>query len=219
MFGTKIHNIFFLQAFNNTEVKHTMSHFDNYFKSMQSSVELPIDTDKALKKFNYILHSVCKGSLKIKQAKPIKRNKSSRHKKWFDKDLASMHSELVRKSKLYSNFPNDPIIRGPFFKFRKIYSKCCKQKYKSFRTSIVNKLNSLHDTDPNAYWKLLKDLQDDKQSDQSEKISSEQWVNYFSKLFSIDEKYGPQNKYFEKLLTMSEKSKSFSALDFRITDK
>lgn len=133
MFGTKIHNIFFLQAFNNTEVKHTMSHFDNYFKSMQSSVELPIDTDKALKKFNYILHSVCKGSLKIKQAKPIKRNKSSRHKKWFDKDLASMHSELVRKSKLYSNFPNDPIIRGPFFKFRKIYSKCCKQKNKHYK--------------------------------------------------------------------------------------
>lgn len=119
-----------------------------------------------------------------------------------------MHSKLVRKSKLYSNFPNDPIITG----------SCCKQKYKSFSTSVINKLNSLHDTDSNAYWKLLKELQDDKQSDQSEKISSEQWVKHFSKLFSIDEKFGPKNKYFEKLLTMSEKSKTFSALDFRITD-
>lgn len=152
----------FLKAFNNTEAKRTMSYFDNYIKSMQSPVELPIDTDKPLQKFNDKLHSVCKGSLKIKQAKPIKRNKSSRHRKWFDKDLASMHSELVRKSKLYSNFPNDPIIRGSFFKFHKIYSKCCKQKYKSFRTSVINKLNSLHDTDPNAYCKLLKELQDDK---------------------------------------------------------
>lgn len=47
----------------NTEAKRTMSHFDNYIKSMQS----PVDTDKALQKFNDILHSVCKGSLKIKQ--------------------------------------------------------------------------------------------------------------------------------------------------------
>lgn len=128
-------------------------------------------------------------------------------------------TEFVRKSKLYSNFPNDPIIRGSFFKFRKIYSKCCKQKYKSFRTSIINKSNFLNDTYPNAYWKLLKDLQDDKQFDQFEKISSDQWVNHFSKLFSFDEKFGPQNKYFEKLLIISEKSKTFSALDFRITDK
>lgn len=86
-----------------------------------------------------------------------------------------MHSKLVRKSKLYSNFPNDPIITG----------SCCKQKYKSFSTSVINKLNSLHDTDSNAYWKLLKELQDDKQSDQSEKISSEQWVKHFSKLALI----------------------------------
>lgn len=41
----------FLQAFNNTEAKHTMSHFDNYIKSMQR----PVDTDKALQKFNDII--------------------------------------------------------------------------------------------------------------------------------------------------------------------
>lgn len=54
------------------------------------------------------------------------------------------------------------------------------QKCKSFTINIISKLNSLHDTDPNAYWKLLKNLQDDKQFDQFEKIRSEQGVYHFS---------------------------------------
>lgn len=41
----------FLKAFNNTEAKRTMSYFDNYIKSMQR----PVDTDKALQKFNDII--------------------------------------------------------------------------------------------------------------------------------------------------------------------
>lgn len=49
------------------------------------------------------------------------------------------------------------------------------QKCKSFTINII-----LHNTDPNAYWILLKNLQDDKQFDQFENIRSEQWVNHFS---------------------------------------
>jgi hypothetical protein len=132
-----------------------------------------------------------------------------------------MRAELMRKSKLYSKFPNDPIIRGSFFKFRKLYNRCCKQKYRNFRTTIMNKLDTLHDNNPNAYWKLLKDLRAEQQSqDQSMKISGEQWVNHFSTLFSVDKKFSTQNKYFEDPLAKSEKShQTFTPLDFAIKDK
>ena len=73
-----------------------------------------------------------------------------------------MRSELHKKSKLYSKYPFDPILRGSFFKFRKQYNKFCKQKQREFKANIIKKLENLHEKDPNAYWKLIKDLKEDK---------------------------------------------------------
>jgi len=67
---------------------------------------------------------------------------------------------------------------------------------------------------------LLKDLKDDINIvDQSEKVSHESWMSYFSNLFSIKKQFENQNKLFTDLLKEVGKQGTFSELDFRITEK
>ena len=73
----------------------------------------------------------------------------------FDLDLHKMRREFFAKSQLYSKHPTDPIVRGSFFNFRKNYRKLCRQKYREFKTSIIQKLETVHDKDPNSYRKLI----------------------------------------------------------------
>ena len=53
-------------------------------------------------------------------------------KKWFSIKLQDLHKELVRKSVSYSKYPDDLVIWGSFFKFRKMYSHACQKKKRAF---------------------------------------------------------------------------------------
>ena len=72
-----------------------------------------------------------------------------------------MHKELVRKSVSYSKYPDDLVIRGSFFKYRKMYSHACKKKKQAFKRNILEKLDNLSKNDPSEYWKLVKELKDE----------------------------------------------------------
>ena len=79
---------------------------------------------------------------------------------------------------------------------------------------------TLHAKDPNSYWKLIKELKEDNdEQDPSTRISHDRWISHFSNLLSIDQKFTPQDLYFRNLCDQSEKSKTFSLLDCRITEK
>ena len=97
-----------------------------------------------------------------------------------------MHKELVRKSVSYSKYPDDPVIRGSYFKFRKMYSHACKKKKRAFQRDILEKLDNLSKNDPSEYWELVKELKDeDNNEDPSSKISPDVWISHFSNLFSV----------------------------------
>ena len=51
------------------------------------------------------------------------------------------------------------------------------------------------------------------------KVSSDNWVSHFSKLFSVKNQFKAQNKHYEQLLLEAEKNKTFTQLDFKITEK
>ena len=117
----------FQKAFDTDDVKQMVRKF------MESSFVIDNDvlsTDQAVENFNSIIYTACSKSLK--QSKNVS-NRKSKNKKWFDYDLFKMRRECLRKSALYSRYPNDPTIRGSFFKFRKLYSRCCKKKCKEFK--------------------------------------------------------------------------------------
>jgi hypothetical protein len=84
----------------------------------------------------------------------------------------------------------------------------------------MKNLETLHAKDPNSYWKLIKELREDNdEQDPSTRISHDRWISHFSNLLSIDQKFTPQDLYFRNLCDQSEKSKTFSLLDCRITEK
>ena len=131
-----------------------------------------------------------------------------------------MRKDLLRKSELFSKFPNDPIIQGLFFKFCKHYSRNCKKKCKEFKSSLITQLDNMYERDPEVYWKLLKDLKDDSNAtDSSNSISAEEWLKHFSDLFEIKLKFLNKQEQVQSCLDSMLDLKPFSELDIRITDK
>ena len=84
--------------------------------------------DQLFTKLTDIIITAADMSLRKKQGKNRKGRKS---KKWFDGDLYKMRKLLDQKGHLYATHPNDPYIRGSFYKLRKMYVKSCKQKRKN----------------------------------------------------------------------------------------
>ena len=174
----------FKAAFISDEVQAQISTFMN--RDFNNDImEGGVAIDSAVKDFNKILYTACSKSLRLSNKhRGQNGHKKNQPKHWFDQDLAVQRREMIRKSELYSKYPNDPIVKGNFFRFRKMYSKCCKRKYREFKASIIDKLDQLHDNDPNMYWSLLRKLKEDcNKSDPSEQITSGEWVNYFQNLF------------------------------------
>ena len=206
----------FQKAFDTHEVKEQIRKFMN---SSFTGDNHKLLTDDAVESFNGIIYTVCEKSLKKIKHKNNSRKKT-KSKKWFDFDLFKMRKELFRKSDMYSKFPNDPIIRGSFFKFRKLYNKNCKKKCKEFKSSLITQLDNMYEKDPEAYWKLLKDLKEDsKATDTSTAISVDEWHKHFSDLYQIKSKFLDKEKQFQSYLNTTLDFKTFSELDVRIKDK
>ena len=176
-------------------------------------------TTEAVASFNDIIYTACSKSLKkINRQKKSKRKLKS--KKWFDHDLMKMRKEMLRKSSLFSKFPNYPIIRGSFFKFMKLYSRCCKKKCKEFRSCLISQLDNMYVNDPEAYWKLLRNLKEDSSpNDPSRSISANEWLKHFESLYKIKDKFSHQEEEFQNQLKDLTNVHTFSELDSRITDK
>ena len=176
------------------------------------------DVDSMVDNFNNIMYTVCERSLKRKSY--VRSKRKTQHKKWFDMDLCNMREELLRRSSQYSKHPYDNSIKGSFFKFRKLYKRCCKQKYNLFKKTIIDKLDTLYENDPSEYWKLVKDLKEDcQESDPSSKILADTWVNHFTKLFSVKNEFKDLDSKYSEFVSRLEKVKTFSELDMRISEK
>ena len=76
---------------------------------------------------------------------------------------------------------------------------------------MIEKLDNFRDSDPKAYWKLLKELKDSK-IDTSSSISMEEWKCHFMDLNKRDSK-----TISDELIT--NKTKCFNELDFKVTEK
>ena len=116
----------------------------------------------AVDSFNDILYPACQNHFKrLTNRLNLKRNWAV--EKWFDLDLKRMRREMLKKSTLLSGFPKkvhcfpDPVIRGFFFKFRKLQSRACKRKYREFKVSLITQILWMKMIQSN--WKFLKKLE------------------------------------------------------------
>lgn len=89
---------------------------------------------------------------------------------------------LLSKGAILSKLLFDPIVRGAYFKCYREYNKLGKYKKRNFRQTILDSLDQLRYTDPKKYWKLIKSVKEDSESDSTNSVAPEQWFQYFTKL-------------------------------------
>ena len=166
-------------------------------------------------KFSDILY---KAGNKFLRKKKVKNGKFKKNKKWFDLDLMKMRKTLDAKGRLYAKNPNDPMIRGNFYKYRKIYSKLCKFKRKQYKAHLIDQLNNLFENDPKAYWSLLNELKENKTTMTETMTSSDEMFDHFSNLNTLPSKFHQRANELDEQLNQAESSQSFNKLDFSITE-
>jgi hypothetical protein len=105
---------------------------------------LKILVDDASAELSNIFISAASISLK----RGTKSKKSAKDKKWHNTDLKSLRRKLINYGKVYSKFPHDPLVRGHYFKLNKQYSRLRKFKYREYKNSLIDQLQSLHDDNP-----------------------------------------------------------------------
>ena len=201
----------FNRALNNLE---NMSKI-NTFLSTQFDIN-DNGIDSACSKFEDIVISVAKQSLRMKS---LSRTKKHISKKWYDEQLYIKRRDLNRKA---SNMFKNPFIRSPrdsYFKCYRQYRKLVKYKKKSFTQTVISQLDDLETKDPKTYWKLVNSLKEDSQSDSPEKsIESDTWYNYFENLNTVNEKYTERTNLLDENLKKTNNT-FFNLLDSTIKEK
>ena len=108
----------------------------------------------AVGELNEVLLTAAKLSLRpLRKRKPPKPNK-----KWFGGNLVRFRREVAKQGRLMTMFPHDPWIRGTYHSTLREYRKSYKQEFQRFKQDTLSQLDELQNSDPGAYWRLIKTL-------------------------------------------------------------
>ena len=162
----------------------------------------------------YIESAKC--CLKTKPRKLHTSKHIPKHKPWFNNDLKRMRLELDKIGKILHCNSRIPEIRRVFFKTLKMYNKKRKITHRQYTQTLMNQLNNLRSSDPQAYWKLLKTMNNDI-SNPSVNIKLQEWELYFKDLNSHDLTH--DNKDIMQKIENLERIECFNEMDFRFTEK
>ena len=85
---------------------------------------------------------------------------------------------------------------------------------------MITQIDNLYENDPEAYWKLIKDLKEESNvSDPSQSIAADDWLQHLLNLYNIKQSFINKNEQFEKDLDSITHLKTFSDLNILITSK
>ena len=195
----------------------TSNSIGNQIESVLQMTESNLCIDEMLSKVENILKSAADGALK--QRRNIYSKSKRKKKKWFDRDCYILRKDVLRLGRKMCRSKATHEQRTVFFSKKKELRKLVKFKKKEFRQNILNQLNNLEENNPRQYWKLvseLKDLESNK-SCESECLSAQEWVTYFSDLLYNSNMENCTN--LEYCISKMLETKTFSKLDYRITQK
>lgn len=97
-----------------------------------------------------------------------------------------------------------------------------KTKQRKFKDELVNRLSTLASEDPNAFWAMLKSMQNEEggeERDTAGNISNSDWQHHFSQLGKASWDKGESNGLVDRLEELEKESNSESQtiLDYPIT--
>jgi hypothetical protein len=131
---------------------------------------------QSLKKMN--------GTRKRKINNKNKKCRSNNHQKWYDSSLINFKRNLDDRLNLLLKYDRDPQVRSQYFSSLKQYRKPRKMKWRQYRQIIINKLDSLYESNPKEYWKLLDQLKskDNSFSEDASHVPENEWYDYLKHL-------------------------------------
>ena len=152
------------------------------------------------------------------------KKKRKKYPKYFDRTCQVDMKWVKRLCHRVSRDPFNRSLRQQYYAARKAVKKMIKRNEKKLRNHLTQKLETLQDKDPQAYWKILNELAnvnlEKEKSEQSSNIDPGEWVNHFMKLYSQQLSGNEQGGNDQNILDKLNELKSlpyFSSLDFRIT--
>lgn len=134
-------------------------------------------------------------------------------KKWFDANLHKVRGNLLNYGKKYSKFPKDPVVKNHFYQLNREYSKLRKYKYKQYRQSLIDKLDSLHEENPKLYWNIVNELQGKSEKSGSCAVPSSTLVSHFKTLSELKSEFHNRYAQLSEQLKELEKINCFNELD------
>ena len=166
----EINKQIFLQRMKSDKLPHLLMEIEN---SLNSD-----DIDNTVEKLSDLLLP----KVKIAQRQKNKKKKKP-EKKWYDNTCFELSKRLKLTTKLLSDDPTNPFLRGSFCKTRKLYKKLLKLKKREWTDNMIKKLEELESKDPKEYWKLVNELREKKQDESF--FHADAFTDFYQKLFSL----------------------------------
>ena len=172
-------NLFFKSAMETLSVKKDLKQL--------CDKESNLSTDEKVQTLTNILIQTAKMSVGIKNTKYRKIHRKILPK-WFDNDCFYLKRKIRFLTKRFLANTFDVKNREELFVAKKQYKKLNKRKKNKFKEDILEKINKLHDNNPQEYWNLIKQLRNDEcssnKSDPADNLNPVEWVQYFQKLLN-----------------------------------
>ena len=148
---------------------------------------------------------------KYKNKKPFGANEN--------RNIHNLRKQFGNLAHLISMYPNNPYIRGRIEVTRKKLCRANKQQVRETKNKLFEKLENLHDDDPNTYWKIIKDLTDQNSSSNSKIPTSmiEKLKTHFENLGRSDRGSGNEN-FQNRLIQLEKEIRPNETLDSPITE-
>ena len=148
------------------------------------------DTNNAVKAIHEIITLAGAKSLRLKQFN--KKRKYKKNKTWFDNECKKLQIDLKALARMLKRTPYDKHLYSLYSSKRLQFKKLCKLKKRTVKNNILNSLVSLQNTDPKAFWTLLKSIDDENTNDNpGMSIPSKHWYDYFHKLSVTEQRRLP----------------------------
>lgn len=173
-----------------------------------------------LQQINDLLHETANRAGVIRRRMKSKKSKNIRKAKWHNHSFAQQKRDLCKLSNDMVNNPYDLEIRHRFFSKRKQVRRANKQLKRTYMNTLVEKLNDLRQDDPKSYWNLIGEMASINKKEKNNpaaSISPSEWIEYYKKL-NANNIPETVEQTLKDIIQEKEKNKSFSELDYRITE-
>ena len=205
--------------------KSCIPHFQEIISSSDtleklSSISKCSNAEVALSDFNDILwQSAIKSKMTIRKKRVRKRRKI--FPKYVSSSCFSLLKQVKKLCRKISEQPYNRHLRQMAYAKKKAFKKAVKQERAKLSNQLMQKLESLHATNPQEYWRVVNELErldSINFNDQTSGLTSDQWVSHFSNL-TLKELNESERQGMDKKIKELKQVNTFSQLDYRITLK